>query len=735
MRQSPVLIFLFVLQIVAAPFLTASSSDPSELFLNAYLSVQKGEKLEQEGHYKLALQKYRYAASLLDQIHEKTPEWQPLIVEYRKKKTAETIAKIEQKISLEGPGSTREEVPPVTEPPLPQQNADQSAPSVNVTPSVTTPTTTAGGSDVFDNAAQEIRTKFQQMQEELNETKRKYIEVQREKEELSSKLDTTIKQLDQSRINESQIKSQLTQAQEAYKNASAERTKDIEEQKQLKDEVARLENILKDARAERDVAEEANEDIAQKIKGTKAERDAAVKQRDEALESLAKSKEAQQQVDKLMAENTSLMQRLGDAEKTIADFKESGPKKDEEIAGLKKEVSGAREQLAAALKQSQESQDAMNDLQTQLESATTELAQIQGGAIPDENGKKLADENQLLRGIVLRARKEEAHRDQEKKLIFAELEKLNVQSGTLMEKINYLGQPVVKLTDQERALFKRPQIEISDTGISIAAPKPEATSSPTPEAAPEPSATPDTTVDIHGATPFSTPAPSVSPAPAKEPAAPPVIATTPAATPATGKKTETPRVETRPTPPVPAELIPMANEAKEQFERGNYRQAEKGYQEVLSKAPDNIYARSNLGVVQYRSGKYKSAEETFRKVIAVSPDDAFSHRTLGIIYYTQGKLDQAVGDLTKALAIAPKDPIAHNYLGIAASAKGWQEAARKELETAIALDPSYADAHFNLAVIYATTPPVDKVNAKTHYKRAIELGAEPEPALEQLLKK
>ena len=195
-------------------------------------------------------------------------------------------------------------------------------------------------------------------------------------------------------------------------------------------------------------------------------------------------------------------------------------------------------------------------------------------------------------------------------------------------------------------------------------------------------------------------------------------------------------------PPVSEELVPQANEAKEDFERGNYRDAEKIYMSMMEQEPKNIYILSNLGVVRFRSGKLKPAEETFKKALASSPDDEFSTpHTLGIVYYTEGqqgsegKYDEAVSELTKALAANPKDAIAHNYLGITASAKGWQEAARKELETAVAIDPNYSDAHFNLAVIYLTTPPVDKDNAKKHYKRAVELGSEPDAALEQLLNK
>jgi len=750
MRQFSVLILIFALSIAGTSFLRAESSDPSELFLSAYMSVQNGEKLEEEGKYKLALQKYRYAASLLEQIHEKTPEWQPLIVDYRTKKTTESIDKIQKKIELEGPGNTQE--PDTTLP----QKSDDNAPSVSISPNAT-PSDNGGGNstggnggDVFESATKEMRAKFDQMQAELADTKQKYLEVQRQNADLADKLDSTIKQLDKSRVDETQLKSQLAQAEEAYKNSVADKTRDSEGQKELKDEVARLQNAVKDAQAERDVEEETNENLTQKLKGVKTERDVAVKQRDEAVDSLNKAKDAQQQVDKLMAENTALVQKLNDAEKTIAQFNSDAPTKDAAIASLKKEVGETKDQLAAALKQSQENQNSMNDLQTQLESATTELSQIKAGAASDDK-KKLTDENELLRGIVMRERKEEAHRDQEKKLVLAELEKLHVQSNALVDKINYLGQPVVKLTEQERSLFKQPQIAISDQDISIAVQKPEASSSPSPVASatpsspaipsPSPSATPPAPSSTPA--PTATPAPSASPAPTAESPGPQMPAATPAATPASPPTAEAtpdssgaaPHVETTITPPVPAELVPQANEAKEEFERGHYRDAEKTYESMLSQEPKNIYILSNLGVVRFRSGKLKSAEETFRKAIAVAPDDAFSHCTLGIVYYSQGKIDEAVGELTKALAINPKNATAHNYLGITAAAKGWVEAARKELETAVRIDPNYSDAHFNLAVIYLTTPPIDKDLAKKHYKSAVELGSEPDAALEQLLNK
>ena len=131
----------------------------------------------------------------------------------------------------------------------------------------------------------------------------------------------------------------------------------------------------------------------------------------------------------------------------------------------------------------------------------------------------------------------------------------------------------------------------------------------------------------------------------------------------------------------------MAREAKTSFDQGKFKQAEKQYQDILAKSPNNVYSLSNLGVVLFRNGKLKAAELTLKKAIALAPGDEFTDTTLGIVYYQQSKFDDALSELTKSLAINPKSATAHNYLGITASQKGWQEAAEKEMLEAIAENP------------------------------------------------
>lgn len=755
----PFVVFLLTSLLVAISA-RAQSTDPSELFLNAYLSVQQGEKLERSDNYEEALAKYRYAGSLLDQVATRHKDWQPLIVDYRRQKTAEAIRRLEDKMAIEG--TAAESAIPNLEGPLPSADLPL-APSVSTTPGRPVEETTSA-----------IGSRLSELQRELEQSRQEMSMLQRDKRELTQRLDEALKRADRAQVTEAELRSQLQQARDALQNALSDQSSGSQDVTKLRKQISDLTAALEAARAERDAADDlagnltaqqkelrqqlsqAQEDLKKAkeagenpkavkelekqvaqlrdaLQEARAERDAAdevsgslrgrllaertqsqetiasiTAERDQAVASLESFKKSQADVAALMAEKEDLTTKLAEAEKRISEFNTEIPKKDAEIASLRGEIERTKTELEQAQKQSGEYKTAMLDLQNKLDELR---ANADAG---------LTRENEVLRGIVLRQLKEQARRDQAKKLVLAELAKLEVKSDSLMQQVEYLGQPVTRLTPEERALFKAPQIEILDVeepssmAISIAAPK-------TGEVAPAPAAGSSLTdmASLELPKPFEQPIPEASPSPGglfgEEP-------------------TPAPQVETSTLPNVPGELLPVARQARENFERGEFREAEKLYEKILSAEPNNLYALSNLGVARFRGGKLRLAEEAFKKALAINPDDAFSHRTLGIVFYSEGKHDDAIDELTKALAVNPKDAIAHNYLGIAASQKGWPEAAQKEMETAIALDPNYADAHFNLAVIHISARPPRKEQAREHYRRAVELGSDPDPTLEEMLK-
>lgn len=822
------LLLLVSLAFAASPAL-AQSSDPSDHFLTAYMAYQKGEKAENSGSFSSALTAYKQAVSTLDNITQRWPNWNPPIVKHRRDRASEAMSRVQPKIGKGGERPSEEEIAgplPGGLPLMPDITPPELAP-VEATPRVST----------GDDPIEQIQTRLKALQSDLERTRNRLAQSEEEKRDLAAKLEQTVKHAQASADMQARLQTRADRAEEALMKAEADGAKSSELTKTLRAELDGIRKQLREVQIDREAAEELRLQTAdrlsmanQKVASISQERDTAKrlsadvpgriasmqkeidkvlkekndltvrlakteeslrlvsKERDDALVQIDRMKEAQKQVDKLLADNTALMAKLTAAEKTITQFKADGAKKDEQIASLKKEVSSVTQQLAEAKQQSANYQAQMAEVQSKLDAQAKELAQVKTeSAQSAEERKKLALENKLLRGIVIRQQTEQARRDQTKKLVLGELAKLEIQSKSLLQQIDYLGQPVVKLTPEERRLFKQPQIEISDVEVSIAAPKdtvsesatappvltpapnpppapavaetkPEANPAPAAESKPEPAKTPGTkpaepkpAADAKPAAPEQKPPLSLDtgivpdagkpamelakadvPTPSLTKPAP--EGDLPSKEPGEKPADAAPAVETSTTPNVPPDLAGLAREGKDQFDRGNYREAEKLYEKILAKAPNNLYALSNLGVVRFRAGKLRLAEEAFKKAIAVAPEDAFSHCTLGIVYYSQGKYDEAVNELTKALAINPKNATAHNYLGITASQKGWQEAAQKELETATALDPNYADAFFNLAVVYATQQPPNKENARKHYKRATELGAEPDSALEQLIK-
>jgi len=695
--------FFFLL---ASGQLRAQSDDPNEIFLKAYMTSQEGEKLEHDNQFKAALAKYRFAGSLIEELHKTHANWQAAIVEYRGRKISEGILRVQDKVSTQNDLAAGA-APLGNPPPLPQNSSPAQASVEIVTPrgevAVQVPNDTA-----IREATQKLREKVDQLQAELQKSRDQIAAVEKEKESLhgrleetNSKLEKAQSELDKSKGAERQVRDELAQAQESLKKSESSADNSTKKQEALVAEIAQLNKALVVAEEGRATAEKEKHEATAKAAEANQEIANTSKERDDALAQLKGMKEAQQRVQVLVAENTDLKQKLADAEKSVRQFSEDKPKKEQELADVKSQVAQLQQQLAASQKQNRDFDARVADLRSQLDEAAAQLEKAKLTGANAEETARLTKENEILRHIVVRERQEEARRDQAKKLMLAEFDKLKIESETLNEQIELLAQPVTKLSDEELALLRLPVVSLSDR--NPAALKASFTFAKKSSM---------TSVKINGQD-------------GTEKLARENVAATDDSSDANAQSAFQ--------PDVPDDLRTLAHTAKDNFEHGKYRSAEKQYQEILTKSPNNLYSLSNLGVVYFRSGRFKAAELTLRKAVAVSPKDEFAHTTLGIVYYRQTKFDAALTELTKSLAINPQSATAHNYLGITASQKGWQEAAEKEILEAIAAKPDYADAHFNLAVIYATEQPPAKDLAKQHYAKATSLGSQPDPALEKLL--
>lgn len=806
---------------LAASAAYADTGEASDKFLNAYLSFQKAEKAEGSGNIRGAIGAYNQTVEVLDEISARWPKWNPTIIKHRREKASEAVERLEAQSTERSapmpaltPAQHESALPTGGEGSNPLPDSFPNAPVAPELPTRSAPRRSGNGDPI-----QEIQSRIEGLQQDLNAARDRLEKVAQEKEQLTKKYEVASKEAKDATDRMDVLKRRADLAEQKLDEAEKAGTGASEEALAVRAELAALKKEHRKLQIERDAELELNDQYAsrmnasrKKITEVSAERDAVKKEnaevpkkmaemqkqidqvmkekgeleaklgkvqeqltkvtteRNDAVEQVAKMKEANKNLEKLAAENATLLTKLTDAEKQIAQLKAEGAEKDKTIASLNKDLTNTRTQLADVQKESADFQGQMTKLRQQLETQNKELLQAKADSTTSlADRKKMVDENELLRGIVLRQQKEQARRDRMKKMVLEQLVKLDVNSKAIKDQINILGSPVVKLSERELKLFKSPQLSISDTDITFVAPdasKPEESSKDGGTAAaakPAEGSASDTTAPTEQASPKTGEKPSTAPEPAIADAGNPngdlpvgekaELASAKSAvdklpTAESMQKADEAEASAKPapemmppsgkgpsaSPAVPADILDLAREAKEQFERSDYRDAEKTYLKAQAKAPNNVYILSNLGVTQFRQQKYKLAEESFKKAIANAPEDDFSHCTLGIVHYQKGEYDNAIQALTRALAINPKNATAHNYLGITASQKGWQEAAQKHLETAVAFDPNYADAHFNLAVVFASQSPANKEGARLHYKRAVELGAAPDSNLENLIK-
>ncbi|MEI7865212.1 MAG: tetratricopeptide repeat protein [Chthoniobacterales bacterium] len=755
-----------------------AQDDSSSEFFSAYQEFQRAEKLEREGRTNDAIAKFRYVAAQLGQLKSQHPDWQPLVVDFRLKKTQEAILRLEGALGSStissptlGPPpdlaeSTPDEVLPPVHPvraPLPSGptisiSADEAPPArlskeqVTATPAAPAPAelenlrgqlaAEKGKSSELEEQIKGGESEVSGIRAELEQTKAALDEINRQLEESKNKpesappsgdaasgeeakrLSAAAKELEQSLAAANAEKADLT-AQLTAAKAQADAVKTELESAKSEAEAAKtrataLETEKESLVTERDTARKETETaqgemqtLTSRVTELEEERTQLITARDTAQKEAADAKTALEKNAELIESNRQLEEKLADATKQIAGMETDAAAKAEVITGLQKDLDNVRHDLAGAqtkLKDDRERFDKLQSVNDQLlkeyDEVTGALAAVKLGDVTATEAKLLQEENEVLRGIIMRQIKEQARREQAYRLAQEEMQRLEIRSDTLNDKINELAKPTLELTDAEQEMLKRPVVTLLDADAAKMSAQVAAVKLPESAASPAPRGTPPST---EGAGGTAVADPSTEP-PSEGAAA------------ARSLSTE-----------LSPELLAMVNQAREQFVKGNFAQAEELYQNFLERQPSNVVALANLGVAQFRQGKLTAAQLALEKAVKVEPNDAFSLTTLGAVMIEQGRIDDAVNYLERANAALPDDAITLNYLGVASSQLGQFGKAEQSLRRAITVRPEYAEAHFNLAVIYATAKPPSIALAKRHYEKALELGAGPDKRLASML--
>jgi hypothetical protein len=90
--------------------------DPAGVYLGGYLAVQEGEKLVESGDIAAARRKYELAAKVFGMIHERSPDFEPAMVDFRRRKIAEVLTQLAEIPTATGPPEPQ---------PQPQSNLDR----------------------------------------------------------------------------------------------------------------------------------------------------------------------------------------------------------------------------------------------------------------------------------------------------------------------------------------------------------------------------------------------------------------------------------------------------------------------------------------------------------------------------------------------------------------------------------------------------------------------------------
>ena len=445
--------------------LSAQQDDPSEIFLKAYLSAQQGEKLEHESRFKTALAKFRFAGSLIEELRRSHSDWQPAIVEYRSRKIGEGILRVQERISRQNELTAGRSRLPDVVPSLPETEA-WSEPGPEVVAPQGLETVSQGPSDgTIEEATRKLRRKLDQLQAALEKSRSDLETARKEKatvnthlEETTSKLENAQKEVETSKESERQARDQLAQTQASFKALQSSQENGTIEQ--LRTEIADLKDAVAVSEEARATAERQRDETNAKLAEANKQITAVEQQRDEAFAQLKARTETEPHTQALLAENGDLKLKLPNLEKNVPANDDST--KVEELVGVKQQVTQFQQQLVESQKQNQYLVARIAELWVQLDEAGAQLQSAKLTGKNSEETDRLMRENELLRNIVVREREEEARRDEARKLMLADLDRLRIKSDSLNKEIELLAQPVTKLSSEELSLLRQPVVSVSD---------------------------------------------------------------------------------------------------------------------------------------------------------------------------------------------------------------------------------------------------------------------------------
>ncbi|MBN8417573.1 MAG: tetratricopeptide repeat protein [Verrucomicrobia bacterium] len=710
----------YVLTLLAALLLAApgshaqsidASSEVADQYFRGFVLNNEAAALETSGDLTLAQTKFKQAAEIMESIARNYPTWQPEMRAARQHKIQDALTRLQSRSSqaqaqmptavpAAAPAAAVAQAPAVSAAAIP-------SPGVLAQPAAALPTTPGSLPSLNDMLSQweqmhkqrilELEAKTNQQQVDLGKWQNWYQWASGEittARQLNDALGKKASALEQSilamgkevaasqasqgqmaRLMEEKMAVDLQMRQNAQRLTAAE-TAAKEATQKLADASAQVAAVQQ----ERDKILKEREQIVKERDGAIAQRDDAVKQRESAVKerdaasarSLGlqaeveelKKKTGSTEMKRLIAENERLKKEIAEAQKQVETLKADVGRKDQEIVALRGQLTGLQTQMAELRKESA-------TYQTQVAELTKQLKEVQGGM----EGKiastpELTQENEMLRGIIMRQLRTQHRQQAAKDLMIAELQKMESASNDLVKQVEEMKNARMILTPEEEKLFSDPAVRelLGPKGVQ-----------------------------------------------------------------ATLIANASPESDKKAAPPAPTSVEKLISQANESYMDKDFESAAKLYQDALRAEPKNVTALIGLGITRQRENKHAEAEVSLQKALAYDPTNEPASFALGVTYFKQERWKDAMTYFEKSLAKRPDNASGRHYLGIIATKLNLIERAEREFKTALAIDPAYGEAHFNLAVLYITWDPPQWDKARAEYSEAIKKGVRPDPNLEKLL--
>jgi Tfp pilus assembly protein PilF len=133
-----------------------------------------------------------------------------------------------------------------------------------------------------------------------------------------------------------------------------------------------------------------------------------------------------------------------------------------------------------------------------------------------------------------------------------------------------------------------------------------------------------------------------------------------------------------------------------------YANLETLWRETIRRNPASWLAHNNLGILYFQRGQFDEAFRCFQDAAKAGPDYAEAHNNLGFMLLQSRQLEAADAEFQQAVRVDPDYADAHNNLGLIRVQRGEPSAAVEQFRLALKANPAHGDALANLAWILAT---------------------------------